>query len=75
MRMMIQSLASLSGQGSGIAVSCGVRHRCGLDPTLLQLWHRPGAVALIQSLATALIRPLAWEPPNVAGTVLEKTKR
>ena len=35
-------------------VSCGVGHRHGSDPTLLWLWHR--------SAATALIRPLAWEP-------------
>ena len=28
------------GQGSGIVVSCGVGHRCGLDPVLLWLWCR-----------------------------------
>ena len=38
------------------AMSCGVGHRHGSDPALLWLWHRP--------VATALIRPLAWEPPN-----------
>ena len=25
--------------------------------------------------ATALIRPLAWEPPYASGSALEKTKR
>ena len=42
------------GQGSGIAVSCGIGCRCGLDPELLWLWHRLAV--------TAPIRPLAWEP-------------
>ena len=42
-------------QGSGVAVSCDVGHRWGLDPTLLWLWSRLAAVAPIQSLA--------WEPP------------
>ena len=37
------------------------------DPALLWLWCRPAA--------TALIRPLAWEPPCATGTALEKTKR
>ena len=32
----------------------------------LWLWRRP--------VATALIGPLAWEPPYAVGTVLEKTK-
>ena len=36
-------------------MSCGVGRRHGLDPLLLWLWLRP--------VATALIRPLAWEPP------------
>ena len=35
-------------------------------PALLWLWHRLAA--------TALIRPLAWEPPYAAGVALEKTK-
>ena len=45
-----------SAQGSGVAVSCGVGHRCGLDPALLWLWYRPAA--------TAVIPPLVWELPN-----------
>ena len=48
-------------------MSCGVGHRCGSDPTLLWLWHRPAA--------TALIRPLAWEPPYASGAAIEKTKK
>ena len=35
-------------------MSCGVGHRLGLDLALLWLWRRP--------VATAPIRPLAWEP-------------
>ena len=42
-------------KGSGVAVSCGVGCRLGLDPTLLWLWRR--------LVATAPIGPLAWEPP------------
>ena len=35
------------GQRSGVAMSCGVDHRCGADPALLWLWHRPAAAVLI----------------------------
>ena len=38
-----------------LAVSCGVGCRHDLDMALLWFWHRP--------VATALIRPLAGEPP------------
>ena len=55
------------GQRSGIAMNCGVGCRRGSDPVLLWLWHRPEA--------TALIRPLAWEPPYAEGVALEKTER
>ena len=48
-------------------MSCGVGHRQDLDPELLWLWCRPAA--------TALIRPLVWEPPYAAGAALEKAKR
>ena len=48
-------------------MSCGVGHRRGLDPGWLWLWRRPAA--------TALIRPLAWEPPYAVGGALEKAKR
>ena len=41
--------------------------RCGSDPAWLWLWHRWAA--------TALTRPLAWEPPYAAGVALEKTTK
>ena len=52
-------------------MSCGVGHRHGLDPVLLDLallwlWCRPAAAALIQLLA--------WELPYAAGTALKKKK-
>ena len=54
------------GQGSGVAVSCGVGCRHGSDPALLWLWHRPTAIALI--------RPLAWELPYVVDAALKSKK-
>ena len=58
MRIRVRSLASLS-----IAVSCGVDCRCSSDSTLLCLWHRLAA--------TALIQPLAWELPHATGVALK----
>ncbi len=49
-----------------VAMSCGVGCRRSSDPALLWLWRRP--------VATALIRPLAWEPPYAAGVALEMQK-
>ena len=43
-------------------MSCGVGCRHGSDPTLLWLWCR--------LVATALIGPLAWEPPYATGAAL-----
>ena len=48
-------------------MSCGVGCRRGSHPTLLCLWRRLAALALI--------RPLAWEPPYAAGAALERAKR
>ena len=48
-------------------MSCGVGCRHGSDPALLWLCHRPAG--------TALIRPLAWEPPYAAEVALEKTHK
>ena len=48
-------------------MTCGVGRRHGSDPELLWLWCRLAA--------TALIRPLAWEPPYAAGAALEKTEK
>jgi len=50
-----------------LPLSCGVGRRRSSDPVWLWLWRRPAA--------TALIRPLAWEPPYAAGAALEKAKR
>ena len=54
-------------KGSGVAMSCGVGCRRGSDPTLLWLWCRP--------VATAPIRPLAWEPPYAVGVAQEIAKK
>ena len=54
------------GQRSGVAMSCGVGHKCGSDPTLLWLWCR--------LVATDPIGPVAWEPPYAAGTALKRQK-
>ena len=68
MRMGVRSLASLHGQGSGIAVSCSVGHRHGSDLALLWLWGRLATVALI--------RPLAWEAQYTADRAqLKKNKK
>ena len=56
MRIQVWPLVLLNGLSSGIAMSCGVGHRHGLDPTLLWLWHRLAAIAPIW--------PLAWELPS-----------
>ena len=45
-------------------MSCGVGGRRGSDLALLQLWHRPVAIALS--------RPLGWEPPYAAGAALKR---
>ena len=48
-------------------MSCGVGCRRGSDTELLWLWCRPAA--------TALVRPLVWEPPYAAGVAQEMAKR
>ena len=55
------------GQGSGVAVSCDVSCRHGSDPAFLWLWCKPAA--------TALIRPLAWEPPYAVFKTATATTR
>ena len=54
------------GEGSSIALSCGVGLGHGLDPALLWLWRRPAAVAPI--------RLLAWEPLYAKGAGLKRQK-
>ena len=48
-------------------MSCGVGHRCGQYLALVWLWCRP--------VATAPIRPLAWEPPYATDVALKRQKR
>ena len=48
-------------------MSCGVGRRCSSDPTLLWLWRRLAAIALI--------RPLAWEPQYAAGVALKSKEK
>ena len=67
MKLQVQSLALLSGLRVWHCRSCGVGHRCGLDLALLWLWHKPAA--------TALFRPLAWEPPFATGAALKGQKQ
>ena len=55
------------GWGSGVAMSCGVGQRHGLDLALLWLWHR--------SAPAAPIRPLAWELPYAVGAALRQKER
>ena len=55
------------GEGFGVAMSCGVGRRCGLDLALLWLCCRLAAAAPIG--------PLAWEPPYAAGPQKEKKKK
>jgi len=50
-----------------VASICGIGNRCGSDPVLLWLCHRPAAIALIQ--------PLAWELPYAVGATLKKSKQ
>ena len=67
MMFWVQSLASLSGLGIWCCVSRGVGQRRGSGPALLWLWCGP--------VATALIRPLAGEPPHAAAAAQEMAKR
>ena len=48
-------------------MSCGVGCRLSYDHELLWLWRR--------QVATATIRPLAWEPPYAAGSCPRKGKK
>ena len=68
MRASVRYLASLSR----LRILCcqelyGIDCRCGLNPALLWLWHRP--------VATDLIGILVWEPPYAMGVVLKKQKK
>ena len=54
-------------KGCGVAMSCGVGRRRGLDPALLWLWRKPAAVAWIE--------PLGREFPYAAGAALNSKKQ
>ena len=47
-------------------MSFGVGHRLSSVLVLLWLWYR--------LVATALIRPLTWEPPYASGMALKRQK-
>ena len=53
------------GQGSSVAVSCGVGYRLNSDPALL--WRR--------SAAATLLHPLAWELPYAKRAALKSKKQ
>ena len=66
--MQVRSLVLLSGlQGFGIAMRCGIVPQRGSDPTLLWLWCRIAAAALIQ--------PLGWELPYALGVTLKRKEK
>ena len=64
--MNLTSIHEDAGSIPGLAVSCGVGHRRGSDPSLLWLWCGPEA--------TAPTRPLAWESPYAVGEALKDKK-
>ena len=67
MRIWVQSLALLSGLGTGVTVSCSVGRKQGWDLVLLWLWCRQAAAAPIQ--------PLAWKVPFAAGLATKRQKK
>ena len=60
------------GQGSSVAVSCGVGHRHGLDLMWLWLCCRLAAVALTGPLAGNL--HMLWEGPKKGQKAKKKKK-
>jgi len=67
MRLQVRSLALLSGLRIRRCRELWCRSQTRSDPVLLWLWCR--------LVATAPIRPLAWELPYAMGVALEKVKR
>ena len=66
MRFRVGSLALLSALRIRWCLEQCVGSQLGFDLTLMLLWLR--------SAALALIGPLAWEPPCAAGMALKKQK-
>ena len=60
----VLSLQKLRPPTAGTQVQCRLKMRLGSHELL---WCRP--------VATALIRPLAWEPPYAAGVAQEMEKK
>ena len=67
MRMPVRSPASLSGSGIRCCHELWCRSQTWLRSTLLRLWRRPAAVALI--------RPLGWELPYGMNMALKSKKK
>ena len=67
MRLQVQSLVSISGLRSDIAMICGVGQRRSLGLALFWLWCRLAAVAPIG--------PLAWELPYAAGAAQKRKSK
>ena len=67
MRTQVQSLALLCG----LSIRCCRELWCSL-----QMWLGSGVAVTVayRPAATALIRPLAWEPPYATGAALKRQK-
>ena len=63
----LTSIREDAGLIPGIAVSCSVGHRCGLNMALLWLWRRLAAAAPM--------RCLVWELSYAACVALKKKKK
>ena len=67
MRMLVWSLALLSGLRIWPYCELWCRSQTWLDPVLLWLWHRLAAAALIPTLA--------WELPHAASAALKSKNK
>ena len=64
MRLQARFLASINGLRIPYCQELWCRSQTSSDLALLWLWCRPAA--------TALIEPLAWEPPYAVGAALKR---
>ena len=67
MRLQVRSLASLIGLRIWRCHEVWSRSQTQLRSGIAVAWRRPAA--------TALIGPLAWEPPYASGVALKKCKK
>ena len=58
-------------QGSGVAMNCGIGHRCSSDPTLLWLWRRLAAAAVTPSLGISICLRCGPKEQKKGGGVLQ----